>query len=268
MDKRPDYAAYAPSAGELALFARYCGLLPPAFKAAMEERMLGIYFVQGFASGGMTDFCFGPEKDSLYLILYLNPKTMQTSLADWVAYRDASPYAADSSGLELRSSCPGGEAYRGLLQTLVHESAHAYDYLRRATPYITPNFAGGPGSAAPADRDFTRGVWEDYAKPARAYAIPRRGETFSYGLGKAQPLSAALEQYRALGRSPFASFYGSGSWAEDFAEAATWSHLRREFGIGYEVVLTRDGKEELRFSPSESRWSEEMKKLIEDVLRD
>jgi hypothetical protein len=267
IDHRPDYAAYAPSAEERGVLGRCLGLIPPAFKAAMEERLLGIYFVDGFEGGGMTDFCFGPDGDSTYLLLFINPETLKKSLSDWIAYRDSSPYAPDASGIELRSSCPGGEGYPGLLHTLVHESAHAYDYVHHATPYIMPVFSGAPKALAPDGLDFTRGVWTEYAKPIPAYAIPRRAQSAAYGLGPTLPLSVALDQYRALVATPFASFYGSGSWAEDFAEAAAWTYLREKLSIGYEVVIMRGGTEALRFSPSESRWSEGRKAAVSKAFR-
>jgi hypothetical protein len=270
-DGRPDYATYSPSAEERELFARYFELLPSAFKAAMNDRLLGIYFIENFAGGGMSDFAFGPGKDSLYSVLILNPKVLRMSLVDWIAYRDASPYAADSSGVSLASACPGGENYFGLIHTLTHEAAHIYDYVNRATPFVEPALARlalGASDPAPkaADSTFARGVWEGYSKPVAAYAIPRRSETAAYGLGTALPVSVAGDQYRALASTPFASFYGSGSWAEDFAEAATWTYLKKKLGIRYEVAVLRGGKEELRFRPDASRWSEERKAAIEKAI--
>jgi hypothetical protein len=268
-DGKPEYAAYAPSAAERELFARYFELLPSAFKAAMEARLLGIYFIENFAGGGMSDFAFGPDKDSLYSVLILNPKILKLSLAEWIAYRDASPYAA---GVSLISTCPGGEKYLGLIHTLTHEAAHIYDYANRATPFVEPaleRFGLGASTATPgpADSAFARGIWIGYSKPVAAYTIPRRAETSAYGLGAALPVSVALDQYRALAVTPFASFYGSGSWAEDFAEAATWTYMRERLGIRYEVAVLRGGAVELRFAPDASRWSEERKAAVAQALR-
>ena len=274
LDGIPTYAAYSPSQAERELLDRYCELLPPPFKRAMEGKLLGIYFIENFAGGGMTNFVFGPGgdagKDSLYFILILNPRILKMSLSDWIAYRDASPYEASGSDLELRSSCTGAKDYRGLLQTLTHEAAHVYDYVHHVTPFVEPALGRYPDRTivAAGDCGFTRGVWEGYAKPNSAYAIPRRAETASYGLGPKLPLSVALDQYRALEKTPFASFYGSGSWAEDFAEAATWTYLRDQFGIGYKVALLRGGREELRFSADASRWSEARSRVIRESLGD
>jgi hypothetical protein len=258
-DGIPSYAAYDPSEAERELFAEYCGLLPPRFAQAMKERLLGVYFIEGFAGGGMSDDVFD-EGGKTYIILILNPRVLQTSLSKWIAYRDSSPYEDDGKGIELRSSCTG--EYRGLAHTLTHEAAHIYDYVRHATPYVDPATAGSSGG--PESKDFTRGVWEGYSKPAASYAIPKREELAAYGLGKRLPLSLAPEQYAALARTPFASLYASGSWAEDFAEAAAWTWLGERLGVEYSVSISRGGREELRFQPGASATS----KAREDALRD
>ena len=258
LDGIPTYAAYSPSSAERELLDRYCELLPPPFKRAIEEKLLGVYFIENFAGGGMTDFVFAPSGDaggdSLYFILILNPRILKMSLGDWIAYRDASPYEAGGSELEMRSSCTGAKDYRGLLQTLTHEAAHVYDYVHHVTPFVEPALGRFPDRTIVAAEDcgFTRGAWEDYAKSLATYAIPRRAETASYGLGPKQPLSVALDQYRALAKTPFASFYGSGSWAEDFAEAATWTYLRDKLGIGYEVTILRGGARSCAFLPTQA----------------
>jgi hypothetical protein len=169
------------------------------------------------------------------------------SLADWIDYRDNSAYADDGKGVELVSSCPGGERYRGLIHTLSHEAAHIYDYANGATPYVETHLARGQEAAG--DKDFTTSVWKSYAQPLAQYSIPDRDRLAPYGLGAALPLSTALDQYAALAATPFASLYGSASWAEDFAEAAAWTYLRDKLGIQYQVSLRLAGREKARFVP-------------------
>ena len=198
----------------------------------------------------MSDFVFQAD-GTMFLILTLNPKILKLSLADWIAYRDSSPYEGDGKGVELRSICTGN--YMGLIHTLTHEAAHLYDYAEHATPFAETDLASAAATAA--TKDFTCGTWTDYSTPVPSYAIPRRSEIASYGLGKRLPISLALVQYAALAKTPFASLYGSGSWAEDFAEAATWKHLENKLGIKYSVVVLRGGHEELRFLPGKIRAS-------------
>jgi hypothetical protein len=246
VDGNPRYASYAPSEAERALFAEYCGLLRPRFKEAMDAKVLGVYFIENFAGGGMTDFVFEGD-GSMDLILVLNPKTLGMSLVDWIAYRDRSAYADVGEGIALASACPGGEKYRGLIHTLCHEAAHIYDYRAHVTPFVERALARASDSSG--ESGFTRSIWKSYAEPVAAFSIPDREALAPYGLGKALPLSAALAQYAALARTPFYSLYGSASWAEDFAEAAAWTHLREKLGVGYEVDLSRSGVEAARFVP-------------------
>lgn len=240
-DGEPGYAAYLPSEEELGLFSRYVGLLPPKLEAAMESGLVGIYFIEGFKGGGLSDYLYFPDGSIAY-ILVLNPQTIELGFQDWVAYRDASPYETEGSPYSIRTSCPGAEGYKGLLHTLAHEAAHLYDYQHGATPYVERSLAAAGSSAQSAkDRPFSSGVWESYAKPIAAYSIPELSRLAPYGLGPSLPLATAAAQYEALGSTPFASLYGAASWAEDFAEAAAWSWLRERLGITYEVDIEKGG---------------------------
>jgi hypothetical protein len=245
-DGNPSYSAYSPSEGERALLSDYFGLLPPRFQAAMKAKVLGVYFIENFASGGLSDYVFRDDV-SMLIILVLNPKTLRLGLSEWIGYRDASAYEDDGKGVELKSACAGGEKYRGLLHTLTHEAAHIFDYSEAVTPYVERHLALASEDAS--TKDFTRGIWESYAKPISAYAIPDRDRLAPYGLGKSLPLSVAVGQYKALAKTPFASLYGASCWAEDFAETAAWTWLKRRLGIAYEVRVLRSGREEVRFSP-------------------
>jgi hypothetical protein len=262
VEGNPSYASYAPTEAERGLFSSYYERLPPKFKAAFESQVLGVYWISNFKGGGMSDYVF--EKDGTSrLILILNPKILQLSLADWIAYRDASAYDAAGSGLSLKSTCPGSSSCKGLLHTLTHEAAHIYDFANHATPYVEKHLAT---EAAATDKAFTAGIWESYAKPIAAYAIPDRERLAPYGLGKALPLSAAIAQYKALAATPFYSLYGSASWAEDFAEAATWTWLGEKLGIGYEVEALKDGAVVASFRPDIGRSAVGRQAAIREAL--
>jgi len=263
VEGNPAYASYSPTEAERALFAEYYALLPQRFRDAMAAKVLGVYFIQNFAGGGMSDYVFEGD-GSMELILVLNPKTLSMSLPDWIGYRDNSAYSDDGKSVKLVSSCPGGEKYRGLIHTLTHEAAHIYDYVNGATPYVEPHLARG--SATADVKGFTRSIWKSYAQPIAGYSIPDREKLAPYGLGPALPLSTALPQYAALAKTPFYSLYGSASWAEDFAEAAAWTHLRDKLGIGYEVSLRRSGREEARFIPGLVPGTEARQAALRGVL--
>jgi len=187
------------------------------------------------------------DDGTMLVTLIINHRVLDSSLPDWIAYRDASPYRDDGKGIKLISTFAGGENYKGLLHTLTHEAAHIYDYIEHVTPFVERHLAA-PGDS-PEAKEFTRGIWAAYSVPAAAYAIPRLTETAAYGLGKALPRSIAAEQYAALAKTPFASLYGAGSWAEDFAEAATWAWLGKEDGIKYSVTVMRGERELATFAP-------------------
>ncbi len=166
--------------------------------------------------------------------------------------------------MALEAACAGAEEYKGLVHTLTHEAAHIYDYFAHVTPFVEQALAAASDTSE--DKDFTRGFWEAYSKTATGYSIPRRAETAAYGLGKKLPLSAALEQYKALAKTPFFSFYGSGSWAEDFAEAAAWTWLGRKLGISYSVSISAPGGEGIVFKPGAAMTSKGRENAIGDAL--
>jgi hypothetical protein len=263
MDRNSSYAAYVPTEAERALFAEYYATLPQAFKAAMDSRLLGVYFIENFEGGGMSDYVFRGD-GSMLTTLILNRQVLESSLQDWIQYRDGSPYFDDGHGVELRSRVEGGGAYKGLIQTLTHEAAHLYDYVEHATPYVEPHLASP--SDGPSSKDFTRGAWAGYSRPEPAFSIPRLAETAAYGLGKRLPISVAAEQYAALAKTPYASLYGAGSWAEDFAESSAWTWLDERLGIAYSVSVLRGGTEIARFAPGLGPASDARKASLRVIL--
>jgi len=105
---------------------------------------------------------------------------------------------------------------------VAHESAHAFDYVERVTPYTEP---GAPGAEAVEDWD----VWSGYDKPKAGADYPLRAKLRFYGFGdpELKPGQAA-ELCSQWSGSPFASLYGSRSWAEDLAELFVMRHLTQD----------------------------------------
>jgi len=118
-------------------------------------------------------------------------------------------------------------AMKGIVYTVAHESAHAYDYVELVTPYTDENYlpAGRTGWTAGWD------VWADYAKPRPAadYSLRTKLRFYGFGEPELEPAQApALCSQWAAG--PFASPYGSRSWAEDFTELFVLRHLTQDLG--------------------------------------
>ncbi len=238
MDNREDYSAYTPDEKELAMLNEYLQLLPPKNLEVMQEKLAGIYFVENLIGSALADYVLDDE-GCLYNILIINPETMHHSMTDWLSYRENSCYRDSRDRIQI--SC--GSKYTGLLYTLLHESAHIVDYNMHITPYTEYTSMIGTGYSPDKNNVFILDIWKDYRTPVKEYYKESFMENISfYGLGEGAEIDfeGAQEVYDQLLTTPFISLYGTMSWAEDFAELATWHHYTEVLGETYQVILKRD----------------------------
>ena len=251
-DQTDAYSPYTPSEAELNLLRRDLDLPPSSYRPIFESRLIGIYFVNNFMGSGMTEYVLD-GKDELYFALFINPDTMKHNVSDWLTRREQSAFTQGTAGnaadqISVKIDC--GTQYTGLLYILLHEGAHMIDYLRHATPFVDWSMqALGKGIGPTA---FTSSVWRSYARPRRAFDFHYRSDLHFYGLGKSLPISRAPVLYRGLQRSPFASLYGSTTWAEDFAEQMTWSYWTQALHQPYAIELYSGGVLDQRYEPMSS----------------
>lgn len=250
LDGRDDYRAYTPSAAELKQLKEYLSLIPPKYRDVMRERLVGIYFISPFMGGGLADWVLD-DAGKMYAVLVVNPEVFRRTLSGWLTYRENSCFRDDGSKTGV--SVDAGTRFSGLMYLLLHEAAHIVDYVENHTPYVEPVLKAMTERRA-EDSFFTRGVWADYGRPLPASGYALRGDVTFYGLsgGPKIPAARAAELYRDFAKSPFASLYGSQSWAEDFAEMAMAYHLAKKLGQPFRVRVMKDGKEIGGFSSMNS----------------
>ncbi len=258
MDSTDNYESYNVTPQEKALFIKYYKLLPAKFKEILESKVAAVYFIKNFTGGGMTDCVFDRDGE-MYIALYLNPALLNTTLENWINFRDGSSFTDGNNNVMIKSYC--GSGHPALIHTLVHEASHIYDFYYHVTPYIA-YYLVKPGDKMTTD--FISNVWKDYQKPVDSADFTGRGNLSSYGLGKKLDISHSKVMYRDLNKTPFSSLYGSSSWVEDFAETFTWYYLNRNFNIQYKVVVT-DNDGGVIFSPAEHRLVTDRYKFFEDL---
>lgn len=234
-DERKDYEGYAPTPAEAALLRGYLATLPPKMTQAFEERLLGVWFVKNFTGNGMSSWVLGKD-GALYAWIVLNPSGFSRSISQTLTARDASLFK-DSPGLSIDA----GDKYSGIFYTILHEGTHAYDYIRGITPYVEEFPALARGKALDASWD----VWRKIDAPRTDAVLPLRDKLHFYGLAGGPALAAAEARplYTALAKSPFASLYGSQSWAEDVADLVTFHHLAVVLKQPYQIMLPPSGRE-------------------------
>ncbi|MCL1864374.1 MAG: hypothetical protein FWF73_01005 [Spirochaetes bacterium] len=233
--------------------------LPKEFKNVLNIKLLGIFFVDEFIGGGLSDYVFDSE-GTLYSIIILNPKILKVSMSDWINFRDNSIFN-ETKGITVKSICKPNKLQ--LLQTIVHEISHVYDYHRHITPYTDAQLTIFKTSDT---SPFIDNVWESYHKPVKEYDFPNRDNISFYGLGdKKIDSSHAPKLYSDLLNTPFSSIYGASSWGEDFAESFTWFYLEKHFGIEYTVNVYKDRSLLVEFSPLKNKIVEQRRRILEEL---
>jgi hypothetical protein len=246
-DQNETYTTYAPSAREMAWIKDDLDNLPSAYKSKLSARLLGIYFINNLLGSGIADYVLD-ENDRVYAILILNPEVLRHGISDWLSYREASAYtddAAGDKGFSVRIDC--GSTYTGFTYVLMHETSHILDYLEHYTPYVENDMKvlGIKVEQTP----FTSPLWKDYNHPTAKNDFPLREGLHFYGTGPRTHIAHAIELYEGLGKTPFASLYGSRNWAEDFAEYLTWYYLTNVLKQPYEIQVFKDARLEFRYDP-------------------
>lgn len=218
-DEAP-YEAYTPTAAETAMVAAAFGGLPEPMKRTLSERMIGVYFVKGLKGNGLTNWVLDPSSRT-YVYMILNPAGFRQTLSELMTERDQTLFTGQAA-----LSVEAGRK-KGILYSVAHESAHAFDYVKNVTPFTEP----GLGLVLNPDAGSHQGwdVWADYAEPRPAADYPLRAKLHFYGFGDPEIAPAqAAELCAQWAASPFASFYGSRSWAEDMAELFVLRHLTQD----------------------------------------
>jgi hypothetical protein len=226
-DETRAYADHALTAAEKREFAAALDGLPAPMRAALSERMIAFYFVANLKGNGITSWVLDASSRT-YTYMILNPAAFDKTLSQLLTERERSVYrgAADVS-------VDAGSGGSGILYTVSHEGAHAFDYARGLTPFTDPRSAAALRTKAPVSWD----AWGAYDRPLPADDYPARSRLHFYGFG--EPALAAAEGPEVcaqLAASPFASLYGSRSWAEDAAELFVGRHLTRDLGRPYRLL--------------------------------
>jgi predicted nuclease of restriction endonuclease-like RecB superfamily len=182
-------------------------------------------------------------------------------MSDWINFRDNSIFN-ETKGITVKSICKPNNLQ--LLQTIVHETSHVYDYHMHITPYTDSQLTIFKTSDT---TPFIDNVWDSYYKPVKEYDFPNRGNISFYGLrDKRIDRSCAPELYKDLLNTPFSSVYGARSWGEDFAESFTWFYLEKRFGIEYTVSVYKDRTLIVEFSPSKNKRVEQRSRILEELM--
>jgi hypothetical protein len=212
--------------------------MPAPVLAAVDSRLVGIYFVEGLGSTGFTDVIErGPAPPRAFIVLDAGVLSHLNANA-WATWKENTPFAANAAWrLQARLESDADDSREHAIQyILLHELAH----VMAAGSSIHPDWGIAPREVKPdarypffelswridrtADRYASR--WDD--------AFPQRTR-IRYYLGAKLAGADLLPTYENLARTDFPTLYAATSPGDDFAESlASYVHvvlLKRPWAI-------------------------------------
>jgi hypothetical protein len=259
MDSTDVYSGYELTEAEKNTFMEYYHLLPAQYQELIGNKVFAIYFIENFKGTGMSDWVFDNNNDP-YIILYLNKELLNKSMAEWIEYRDNSPFI---NNVNITIDVNLDTSYLALLFGLLHETSHIYDFYNNITPYLDPYIKNI--YVIDYSKSFTKIIWDDFRKPGSSHPIFSTYEISFYDLGAPLDKELSLEFYERLSNSPFSSLYGATSWSEDFAETFTYFYLDKHLGIRYEITVTKNSKPIITYCPTDNPLVVERYKTFKEL---
>ena len=238
LDEHDDYAAYTPSLDELKIIKYAISTLPPLCSQAMEERLIGIYFISNFISSGATDWIVDKD-NNIYTYMIFNPDTFKMNISELLTKKEKTCFINNDPDFNIQIDV--GSIHNSFLYILLHESTHVVDYIYNITPFAEPVILQIQPNR-PHETAFTASKWNSYNESKTKNSF--RNAVSFYGIGKpaSMKISEAAKIYRALNNSPFVSLYGSLNWAEDLAEFLSFYHLTEILGLNYTINVFHSDK--------------------------
>lgn len=260
LDSKSNYRDYKLSQKETEIMSEHLSLIPGSYKEILRERLIGIYFIENFWGGGMTDFVVGTNND-IYTIIYLNPILLNMTLNEAFLLKEKSCYIRDNNNYKLEVNI--SDEFNGILYILLHEMTHAVDYIENITPFTHKsllNYIKEEGS-----KDFISNVWTDYSTINSKYKSPIFDRITFYGFNNGPYINIkdSIELYKELEKTPFLTPYSTFSWAEDIADLYSIYYLTSELNCNFEISVKINDKVAYTYTPFKR---ELIKKRVEMIV--
>ena len=262
MDHTDNYTAYSVSDEERNLFLEYYNLLPPLNKKIMDEKLIGIYFVNNLYGSALADYVISDTLE-LYNILMINPESLKSNMTEWMSYRENSCFT--NSNNQIVVDC--GDLYSGLLYVLLHESTHLVDYHLHITPYTEYSSYKALNADFNEENIFYKKYWKNYNTPKNKYKKVFMDEITFFNLNNGPKIDFSDTEtiYDELLTTPFVSIYSCMSWAEDLAELATWYHYTEILNQTYSIKIFENNEIVRQINPLDNRLVAERFSVVEQL---
>lgn len=263
--RETNYKAYFPAPEDKALFAEYFNFLPQRYRETLEKRLLMIYFIDGFAGAGLTDWVVD-EKGQFYYFMILNSNLLEMPLDEWLSYRENAYFDLEAESFSV--SIDTNTNYKALIYGLLHESSHIIDYEYHITPYLDELHKSVKKLGA-SSTGFTANVWFKQKTPVLVYDFVGREKLNPYGIFSSKALLPSTElgfMLSELEKTPFVSFYSGVAWYEDFADYVTYHYIEKHLGGSIRVDLLNKGEVIKTYFPAQKKISSSRSKVLSDFF--
>ncbi|SMC19777.1 hypothetical protein SAMN02745857_00792 [Andreprevotia lacus DSM 23236] len=227
--------------------------LPATLQQRLASKLLGIYFVAGLGSTGLTDVLLDESGNIIGCFVLLDAEVlMQRTANQWASWKINIPFRPGNANLALRIADGADNTRKTAIQhILLHEFAHV---LSTGEAILPDWWRSSAELGNTADYAFLQLAWTISADkrivPTLANTLPLLDKVDYAG---DRPLAATDVQpvYQALAQSAFPTLYAATSVYDDFAESfAVYVHTEL-LGRPFETTLSDGTRTVLQFNATD-----------------
>jgi len=219
--------------------AKAFSILPPKYKKILQAHLHSISFMDNMPNTALTSTLETGDSSKQFNITF-RAGILHESISEWATRKERTVFDTTATpSLSVEIDAGNADA---MLYILLHEATHVIDAVLNLTPHAVKTDSLQMPTA------FTKNIWRLFNTPAAKYSDPLL-ENARFRSGKVQPVSAAIDMYRALAKTPFPSLYAMASCYEDIAELLTIYHLTSRLQQPFVVYVKEHGKVIAAFEP-------------------
>jgi hypothetical protein len=224
--------------------------LTPLHRRVLQERLRTISFADGLPHTALTSTVNPGEPYPLFDITF-RAGVLQETVSQFLTNKERGCF--DTAGSSLSVAIVGG-SLDAIVYVLLHEATHVVD--------LALGVVSGD-QVSPTAGSIADGVWSNRLTAAPPYRQPLLESTAFRHTGKVMSITRAREVYTALGRTPFASLYGSSNWGDDVAELVAWYDLTQKLKQPYRIELRDQGRVVFTYAPMDAPLVRSRFRLVE-----
>lgn len=230
---------------EFGIVASAVAALPPLHRQVLKQHLKSISFLDNMPNTALTAPITNKESVNLYHITF-RAGILHQSISDWVSGKERTCFAAGDSTISI--SIQAG-LLSALTYVMLHEGTHVVD---GSIGLLTTDTIKGRPVANQFKEKFAKNIWINFRLPSWQFADSLAANSIFRPGGRRFALNEAERVYKGLSQTPFVSLYATASWHEDLAELLTIYHLTKMLHQPFQVIVTKNGKQNHRFEPMSS----------------